>query len=110
MASLKALSFLLISGPTGSLLSLLGGFISVTVMLLFTWSKKGGLSYLIISILGAIAHNMGQLLGSSLLMGTTLTLYYFPILILSGIGMGIVTGLVLKTLLPAVEKLDRQLR
>ncbi len=110
LAALKALSVLLMRGPTGALLSLLGGFISVTVMLLFTWSKKGGLSYLIISILGAIAHNMGQLLGSSLLMGTTLTLYYFPILILSGIGMGIVTGLVLKTLLPAVEKLDRQLR
>ena len=53
---------------------------------------------------------MGQLLGASMLTGTALTLYYFPVLILSGVGMGLVTGLVLKTVLPAVEKLDRQLR
>ena len=67
------------------------------------------LSYLVISILGAIGHNMGQLFGAAMLTGTALTLYYFPILILSGIGMGFVTGLVLKTVLPALEKLDRRL-
>ncbi|MDD3192324.1 MAG: Gx transporter family protein [Oscillospiraceae bacterium] len=110
IAALKALSVLLMRGPTGALLSLLGGLLSVTVMLLLLRMKKAGLSYLVISIFGAIGHNMGQLLGAALLTGTTLTLYYFPILILSGIGMGFVTGLVLKTVLPAVEKLDRQLR
>ena len=107
---LKALSVLLMRGPTGALLSLLGGLISVTVMLLLLHLKGNSLSYLVISILGAIGHNMGQLLGASMLTGTALTLYYFPVLILSGVGMGLVTGLVLKTVLPAVEKLDRQLR
>lgn len=110
LAALKALSVLLMRGPTGALLSLLGGGVSVTVMLFVIWLRKDGLSYLIISVLGAIGHNMGQLLGASFMTGTRLTLYYFPILILSGIGMGVVTGLTLKTLLPAVEKLDRQLR
>ena len=110
LAVLKALSVLLMRGPTGALLSLLGGLISVTVMLLLLHLKGNSLSYLVISILGAIGHNMGQLLGASMLTGTTLTLYYFPVLILSGVGMGLVTGLVLKTVLPAVEKLDRQLR
>lgn len=110
MAALKALSVLLMRGPTGALLSFLGGGVSVTVMLLLTRIFKGGLSYMVISIFGAVGHNMGQLLGSSLLTGSTLTLYYFPILILSGIGMGVVTGLVLKTLLPAVERLDNRLR
>ena len=110
LAVLKALSVLLMRGPTGALLSLLGGLISVTVMLLLLHLKGSSLSYLVISILGAIGHNMGQLLGASMLTGTALTLYYFPVLILSGVGMGLVTGLVLKTVLPAVEKLDRQLR
>ncbi|MGN0624697.1 MAG: Gx transporter family protein [Oscillospiraceae bacterium] len=110
LAVLKALSVLLMRGPTGALLSLLGGVVSVTVMLLLLRLRKQKLSYLVISILGAIGHNMGQLLGASMLTGTTLTLYYFPILILSGIMMGFVTGLVLKTVLPAVEKLDRRLR
>lgn len=110
LAALKSLSVFLMRGPTGALLSLLGGGVSVTVMLLLTRLFKGSLSYMLISIFGAIGHNMGQLLGSSLLTGTALTLYYFPILILSGIGMGVVTGLVLKTLLPAVERLDNRLR
>ena len=110
LAVLKALSVLLMRGPTGALLSLLGGVVSVTVMLLLLRLRKQKLSYLVISILGAIGHNMGQLLGASMLTGTTLTLYYFPILILSGIMMGFVTGLVLKTVLPAVEKLDQRLR
>lgn len=110
LAVLKALSVLLMRGPTGALLSLLGGVVSVTVMFLLLRLRKQKLSYLVISILGAIGHNMGQLLGASMLTGTTLTLYYFPILILSGIMMGFVTGLVLKTVLPAVEKLDRRLR
>ena len=100
---------LLMRGPTGALLSLLGGLVSVTVMLLLLRLEKNGLSYLVISILGAIGHNMGQLFGAAMLTGTALTLYYFPILILSGIGMGFVTGLVLKTVLPALEKLDRRL-
>ena len=109
LAILKALSVLLMRGPTGALLSLLGGLVSVTVMLLLLRLEKNGLSYLVISILGAIGHNMGQLFGAAMLTGTALTLYYFPILILSGIGMGFVTGLVLKTVLPALEKLDRRL-
>ena len=108
LAILKALSVLLMRGPTGALLSLLGG-LSVTVMLLLLRLEKNGLSYLVISILGAIGHNMGQLFGAAMLTGTALTLYYFPFLILSGIGMGFVTGLVLKTVLPALEKLDRRL-
>lgn len=110
LATLKALSVLLMRGPTGALLSLLGGGVSVTVMLLFARLFKSGLSYMVLSILGAMGHNLGQLLGASFLTGTTLTLYYFPILILSGVGMGVVTGLVLKTLLPAVQRLDSQLR
>lgn len=92
LAVLKALSVLLMRGPTGALLSLLGGLISVTVMLLLLHLKGSSLSYLVISILGAIGHNMGQLLGASMLTGTALTLYYFPVLILSGVGMGLLPG------------------
>ena len=97
------------AGHTESAFGLLGGLVSVTVMLLLLRLEKNGLSYLVISILGAIGHNMGQLFGAAMLTRTALTLYYFPILILSGIGMGFVTGLVLKTVLPALEKLDRRL-
>ena len=49
LAILKALSVLLMRGPTGALLSLLGGLVSVTVMLLLLRLEKNGLSYLVIS-------------------------------------------------------------
>ena len=109
LAILKALSVLLMRGAYRCPAEFIGGLVSVTVMLLLLRLEKNGLSYLVISILGAIGHNMGQLFGAAMLTGTALTLYYFPILILSGIGMGFVTGLVLKTVLPALEKLDRRL-
>ena len=110
IAVLKALSVFLMRGPTGAFLSLLGGLLSVTVMLLLIKIPKKPLSYLVISVFGSICHNLGQLTGSSMMTGTGLTMYYFPILLISGLGMGVVTGLVLKTVLPAVEKLDRRLR
>ena len=42
LAILKALSVLLMRGPTGALLSLLGGLVSVTVMLLLLRLEKNG--------------------------------------------------------------------
>ncbi len=109
LATLKALSVLLMRGPTGAFLSLLGGLVSVTIMVLLLRMKKIRFSYLVISVFGAIGHNLGQILGETMLTRTVWTLYYFPILVLSGLGMGMVTGFVLKTVLPAIEKLDARL-
>ena len=110
IAVLKAFSVFLTRGPTGAFLSFLGGILSVTVMLLLIRIPKKPLSYLVISVFGAISHNLGQLIGSSMMTGTGFTMYYFPVLLFSGLGMGVVTGIVLKTVLPAVEKLDHRLR
>ncbi|MDF2566961.1 MAG: putative rane protein [Oscillospiraceae bacterium] len=98
--------FVLISkGFIASVLSLSGGIFSTLIMVLLLLIKIRKPSYLMISIAGAVSHNFAQLFVASLITGTGLILFYFPLLIFSGIVMGSVTGVILKTLLPAMEKL-----
>ena len=66
------------------------------------------MTYLGVGIAGAVAHNGGQLLTALLLMGTPV-LYYAPWLLLMALATGAVTGITLNLLLPAIQKLRRQL-
>lgn len=83
----------------GSLLSLLyslmGAVASLSVTLLLKKTKL--FSTVGVSVSGAVFHNLGQLVAAILILGENLILY-LPILILSGVAMGVVIG-VLATLL-----------
>ncbi len=57
-----------------------------------------------IGILGACAHNCGQLLVAMFLMQTTLLLNYLPLLLLVAIPTGISTGLLAKLALPVIRQ------
>ena len=86
------------------LLSLSGGVLSVLVMYA-AWRLLGTrLSYLGVSVLGAAAHNMGQLLAISLTLGGRAFLYLAPVLLVSGVVFGVVTGLTLRGVMPALMK------
>ena len=87
-------------------LSFAGGILSLLVMLLLQWMKPKP-SLFILSVCGAIAHNFGQLLMLQLLFTQSIyTLYYAPVLLVSGLIMGSITAVSLKALLPALEKLQ----
>ena len=58
---------------------------------------------MLLSISGAIAHNMGQLIMASIIINSSFALYYFPVLIVSGAVMGSLTGILLKTLMPVLK-------
>ena len=105
IAALKSLFVLLTSSLTTAAISLSGGLLSLCVMLLLTLPKRWKPSYLILSIFGAVFHNIGQLAMVTLLLGTFSVAYYLPVLLLSGVGMGILTGLLLRVLLPALERI-----
>jgi len=105
IAVLKSCFVFLTRGATGAFLSLLGGLLSVAAMALLR--KVSGLSALFVSIGGAVMHNFGQLLGAVLLLGDRKALYYTPVLILSGIAAGILTGCLLRFVMPALRRLDR---
>ncbi len=106
IAVLKAGFVLMTRGTIAAILSLLGGLASVLIMALLSLpgrkddSKK--LTYLFLSICGAIFHNLGQLIGVYFMISHSF-LAYVPVLIVSGILMGLITGSLLYLLLPALH-------
>ena len=80
----------LFGGLTGILFSLTGGLISLGVM---AFCKKAPLfSIYGVSILGAAAHNIGQILAAMALMGSVYVWAYLPYLLLIAIFTGTATG------------------
>ncbi len=110
IAVLKSLFIGLTRGVTAGFMSVSGGIFSVTVMLLLSKKRKNPFSYLMLSIFGGIAHNMGQLLMSCFIMKSWLTSYYAPGLVLSGVIMGILTGTTLKYILPILNKINPKIK
>ena len=104
VAMLKAIFVFSTRGWIASALSLSGGFLSLTVMILFICIFKDKVSYLILSIFGAIFHNVGQLIAVSIIYTNMYLLYFFPLLILTGVMAGIVTAVLLKFIQPAFNR------
>ena len=103
IAFLKSLFVFLMRGFNASLMSFMGGILSVAIMSLLLKIFKVK-SYFVLSIFGAVTHNLGQLLMSTLVLLNLKVLYYFPALFLSGIVMGVLTAFVLKIILPYIKK------
>jgi len=82
IAFLKSAFVMLMRGPVGGALSLAGGVASVTVMLLL--KKIPMLTEQILSIAGAISHNIGQLIVATFLVSNYYVLYYIPVLMIAG--------------------------
>ena len=91
LLGLKAgLSALLFAGPMALWFSLAGGLLSLCVML--PLSRLRGVSVLGVSIAGALAHNLGQMLVAVLVLGTGRLWVYFAVLMLSAGVTGLLTG------------------
>jgi heptaprenyl diphosphate synthase len=104
LTSLKSCYVFLIRGATAGALSLVGGVLSLVAMSLVMalFSSSG---YLLLSVVGAFFHNLGQLACASLLTQTNLVMYWMPAMSLMGVVMGVVTGTSLKVLMPVFDKL-----
>ena len=77
---------------------------SVTVMLLLGAGREKR-SFLFISICGGLAHNAGQLFTAAAVLKSTMVFYYFPALALFGIAMGVLTGVLLRSLMPHFKRI-----
>ena len=86
---------------TGLAFSLVGGFLSMTVMALARRSRH--LSVYGVSVLGAAGHNCGQIFMAMGLMHSTAVLGYLPYLLLIGTACGLATGTVCAGVLRAVR-------
>ena len=70
-------------------------------------------TWFILSVSGALAHNVGQLLGASVILSSAMSLYYAPVMLVLGLVMGALTSITLRALLPALGRLglsDRERR
>ena len=74
---------------------------SITVMLMLMLIFKKKISYLIISIMGAVFHNIGQLLAVCIIYTNIYILAYLPVLLIAGVVAGSLTTILLKLALPA---------
>lgn len=102
---LKALFVFLVSGPTAGFLSLCGGMLSLLVMWLLYDVLPWRPTWFILSVSGAFSHNVGQLIGAGIIISSSLSLYYAPVMLVLGLVMGALTAMILRALLPALEKL-----
>lgn len=104
---LKSLFVFLTRGVTAFFMSFAGGIVSICVMILLTSLKKRNISFIMLSVLAAVSHNMAQLAVSAILLSSTAAFGYAPILAVSGIVMGVVTGTLLKVMMPVMRRLSK---
>ena len=86
-------------------LSLCGGLLSLLVMAVLYYVVPVRPTWFILSVCGALAHNVGQLLGAGVIISSSLSLYYAPVMLVLGLVMGALTSITLKALLPALGRL-----
>ena len=88
-------------GSLGALLySLAGAALSLIVMALLKRSDR--FSETGVSVAGGVAHNAGQILVAMALLGSAKLAYYYPILVISGVAGGVLTGLTAAMLIKRV--------
>lgn len=84
------------------LYSLSGALLSLTVMCLL--KKTGKFSIIGISMAGGVFHNIGQLLMAGAVLQSFSVIYYFPILLISGMLTGILIGILVQEILKRIYK------
>ncbi len=82
--------------------SMTGALLSIVVMILL--KNKAKLATLTTSIMGAVMHNIGQILMALILMSTKEIIYYLPVLVISGILSGMLIGIVGALLIQFAKK------
>ena len=99
---LKSLFILITKGITASLLSFSGGLLAFSITIILLKSEKNSL--ILISVLSALAHNIGQIIMASVIMKNIHTLFYLPVLVVSAVITGTLTGTAIKAVMPLTEK------
>lgn len=96
------LSGLLFGGVSAMMYALAGGICSMLGMILL---KKLRFSLITVSMLGAVLHNLGQVVLAMIILETDQLLYYMAILLFVGLACGAVTGVAAKATIGHMKKL-----
>lgn len=98
------LGSLMFGNMAGLFYSLAGGILSVLVMIILYKIKRPLFGIIAISAAGAVFHNVGQILAASVIVQDLRIGYYLPILMLTGIGAGIIVGIICRYLVKALGR------
>ncbi|MDR1130971.1 MAG: Gx transporter family protein [Oscillospiraceae bacterium] len=102
---LKCLMTAIFTGMGVSFFYSLGGavfsFAAMAPALRFGQNKIGPAG---VSVLGAVFHNIGQILVASLIMRTLMIVTYLPVLLISGVVTGVLVGMLVKPLTDYIRK------
>lgn len=98
-------SFILGSFST-FLFSVFGALSSFLMMYVMVRLGSKLFSLMMISVMGGIVHNLGQLLAASIVLGTTKIFYYLPFLLVAGIATGLFVGAASKHLIGSLNRLQ----
>ena len=90
--------------------ALFGGLLSQLVMWVLYYKLPFRPTWFILSVCGALSHNIGQLLGAGLILSSAMSLYYAPVMLVLGLVMGALTSLTLRAILPALGRLGYNTR
>ncbi|WP_195377131.1 Gx transporter family protein [Anaerotruncus rubiinfantis] len=104
LALLKSFFVFLTRGAVGAAMSLAGGLLSMSVMLILLLFGEKKFSDTFLSVCGGVSHNVGQILMAMLVLGSTAVVYYLPVLMISGVAMGVITGMLLRYLMPHLNR------
>lgn len=85
------------------LYSLAGGMLSLIVMILL--KKQNGFSVMGVSVAGGVFHNVGQLVIAMLVTESLNLFYYVPVLMISGLIIGIFIGIIANEMLKRLRRL-----
>ena len=109
-AAVVLLRIILTATTFGSLSSFLyslsGGVLSLLVMASIVKVFRNEVSLVGVSITGAIAHNIGQLIVAAFVINSFLIITYLPILLIIAIPTGIFVGFVARFLINYLERIN----
>ena len=98
------LSGFMFGGGFSIVYSLGGGLLSLLVMSLLLHFFKDKISIILISVFGAISHNLGQVIVAAIVVQTTSLLLYFLFLMLLAIPTGLFIGITARELIRLLGK------
>ena len=96
------LSGMLFGSPSAMMYAFAGGLLSLTVMSLL--SRIKGVSPVVVSMIGGLSHNVGQVALAMVILGTPKLVYYMAILMVVGLITGLATGLAANGIIRRFQK------
>ena len=82
--------------------SIAGAFLSLLVM--YILKKITPLKLVVVSVVGGVMHNVGQIVVAAMILETGVVVYYLPFLILSGTIAGIAVGVAAAVLIKRLSR------